>query len=167
MGTEISLLRKRDASVQRRGVMRNKDYSLKKSRRQSGSGAALDPPQSVSRIIDRQSSENQDQTGLKGGILFRTIEPKETDLTDNPGPSVTIHARDKSAHNPSWVDKSLSRRELEVAWLAAAGWRNKEIADRLFISPFTVRDHLSATYKKLGVTNRTMLWTSLPLIKRG
>lgn len=49
----------------------------------------------------------------------------------------------------------LTRREKEVLGLVAAGLSNAAIADRLFISPGTVKRHLSQTYPKLGVPSRT------------
>jgi len=61
-----------------------------------------------------------------------------------------IPARDAGKGRPS-------KRELEVAMLAAAGMSNREIGQRLCISAFTVRDHLHSAFKKLGVNNRAML----------
>jgi LuxR family maltose regulon positive regulatory protein len=49
----------------------------------------------------------------------------------------------------------LSQRELEVLALMAAGLTNREIAERLVISPETVKKHTTAIYGKLGVKNRT------------
>lgn len=49
----------------------------------------------------------------------------------------------------------LTPRELEVLQLIAAGLRNEEIADRLYISLATVKRHIANTYGKLGVTHRT------------
>jgi two-component system response regulator DesR len=48
----------------------------------------------------------------------------------------------------------LSEREREVLGLIAAGSTNKEIAQRLFLSPYTVKEHTSAVYRKLGARNR-------------
>jgi DNA-binding NarL/FixJ family response regulator len=48
----------------------------------------------------------------------------------------------------------LSRRELEVLRLLGEGLTNKQIGERLFISPRTVEHHLSRSYAKLGVTTR-------------
>lgn len=53
----------------------------------------------------------------------------------------------------------LSKRENEVMQLVAKGLSNKQIANRLFISPRTVPSHLSAIYQKLCLTeteNRQM-----------
>ena len=49
----------------------------------------------------------------------------------------------------------ISGRELEVLELVAAGHSNKEIADRLCVSPHTVKTHLGHLYDKLGVSRRT------------
>jgi DNA-binding CsgD family transcriptional regulator len=51
----------------------------------------------------------------------------------------------------------LSRRELEVARLAASGARNAEIGESLFIASKTVEQHLSRIFAKLGVRNRAAL----------
>ena len=48
----------------------------------------------------------------------------------------------------------LSEREREVLTHMASGATNKEIAERLFLSPHTVKEHTSALYRKLGVRNR-------------
>ncbi len=49
----------------------------------------------------------------------------------------------------------LTAREVEVLRLIAAGLRNQEIADRLFISLPTVKRHVANAYGKLGVGHRT------------
>jgi LuxR family maltose regulon positive regulatory protein len=49
----------------------------------------------------------------------------------------------------------LSEREIEVLSLIAEGLSNRQVAQRLVISPNTVRVHTSNIYGKLGVTNRT------------
>ncbi|MGH2961154.1 MAG: response regulator, partial [Solirubrobacterales bacterium] len=48
----------------------------------------------------------------------------------------------------------LSGREREVVGLIASGATNREIAQRLYLSPHTVKEHTSAIYRKLGVRNR-------------
>ena len=48
----------------------------------------------------------------------------------------------------------LSTRELEVARLAAQGHSSKVIAERLYLSPRTVENHLQRVYTKLGVNGR-------------
>ncbi|WP_327224722.1 helix-turn-helix domain-containing protein [Kibdelosporangium aridum] len=60
----------------------------------------------------------------------------------------------------------LTRAELRVAALAAQGCVNREIAERLFITPSTVEQHLTRVFKKLGITGRDFLPTSLSAVGR-
>jgi two-component system response regulator DesR len=48
----------------------------------------------------------------------------------------------------------LSEREREVLELIAVGSTNREIAQRLYLSPHTVKEHTSAVYRKLHARNR-------------
>jgi DNA-binding CsgD family transcriptional regulator len=50
--------------------------------------------------------------------------------------------------------RRLSTRELEVLRLASNGLSGPEIADRLVISPSTVKTHFENVYEKLGVSDR-------------
>ncbi len=52
---------------------------------------------------------------------------------------------------------ALSRREEEIARLAASGLSNREIAERLFVSVRTVEGHLHRLYAKLGINHRSEL----------
>jgi DNA-binding NarL/FixJ family response regulator len=49
----------------------------------------------------------------------------------------------------------LSRREVEVLRLIAAGKGNREIAERLFVSPNTVANHVRSILTKTNAANRT------------
>jgi DNA-binding NarL/FixJ family response regulator len=51
----------------------------------------------------------------------------------------------------------LSEREHEVLDLIASGLEAGEVARKLFISPYTVRNHMKAIYKKLGVNSHASL----------
>jgi DNA-binding NarL/FixJ family response regulator len=48
----------------------------------------------------------------------------------------------------------LTEREREVLEAVASGATNREIAERLFLSPHTVKEHTSSLYRKLSVRNR-------------
>jgi two-component system nitrate/nitrite response regulator NarL len=52
---------------------------------------------------------------------------------------------------------SLTAREREVTQLVAEGLKNKEIAERLFVSDITVRHHLTSIFAKLNVQDRLAL----------
>jgi DNA-binding NarL/FixJ family response regulator len=51
----------------------------------------------------------------------------------------------------------LSRREREIVALVAQGFRNREIADKLFISEQTVKNHMHNIFEKIGVQDRLEL----------
>jgi predicted ATPase/DNA-binding CsgD family transcriptional regulator len=52
---------------------------------------------------------------------------------------------------------ALTRAELDVVKLVSEGLGNKDIAERLFVSPRTVQAHLTHIYAKLGLTSRLQL----------
>jgi len=64
----------------------------------------------------------------------------------------------------SWtVDQvRLTRREREIAKLAASGATNAQIAAELSLSQRTVESHLYASYAKLGISDRSQLAEALP-----
>ncbi|WP_345005810.1 helix-turn-helix transcriptional regulator, partial [Dactylosporangium siamense] len=57
----------------------------------------------------------------------------------------------------------LTRREREVALLAARGLSNRDIAERLTVSGRTVENHLARVYLKLGVHGREGLAAALSM----
>jgi DNA-binding CsgD family transcriptional regulator len=59
----------------------------------------------------------------------------------------------------------LTRREVEVVHLLAQGARNADIAKSLFISEYTVENHLKSVYRKMAVSNRTAVVHRLLQIK--
>ena len=68
-----------------------------------------------------------------------------------------------SGHTPSSrlgvreQSSALSQREREIVILVAQGFKNKEMAERMFISEQTVKNHLHNIFDKLGVTDRLEL----------
>lgn len=59
----------------------------------------------------------------------------------------------------------LTRREVEVLKLIGQGASNREIAEKLFISEKTAKNHLTHIFTKIGVTDRTQ--AALYAIKNG
>jgi len=51
--------------------------------------------------------------------------------------------------------ETLTAREIEVLQLLAFGHTNRDIAEKLFISPDTVKTHLEHIFEKLGASDRT------------
>ena len=52
------------------------------------------------------------------------------------------------------IESTLSERELQILRLLAMGRGNADIADELFLSPATVKNHVAEVLNKLGVENR-------------
>ena len=71
----------------------------------------------------------------------------------------------EGAETPSLSDGAdlvpLTRREREVAELAARGLTSREVAEKLFVSTRTVENHLQRAYDKLGVSGRNELASAL------
>lgn len=67
----------------------------------------------------------------------------------NNNGSTRLGVRDQSA--------ALSQREREIVALIAQGFKNKEMAERMFISEQTVKNHLHNIFDKLGVSDRLEL----------
>jgi DNA-binding NarL/FixJ family response regulator len=63
--------------------------------------------------------------------------------------------RDHGSANGRRGEYSLTQREHDILALLAEGRSNREIAQRLYLSEKTVKAHLAAIFRKLGVTNRT------------
>jgi DNA-binding CsgD family transcriptional regulator len=59
----------------------------------------------------------------------------------------------RGGHAPA----TLTKAEIAVAELVAAGHTNREVANRLIVSPRTVETHLARVFMKLGVRSRTEL----------
>ena len=55
------------------------------------------------------------------------------------------------------METPLTRRQHEIATLAATGMSNRTIAEHMGIGVRTVESHLGAAYRRLGVTNRAEL----------
>jgi two-component system, NarL family, response regulator DegU len=64
-------------------------------------------------------------------------------------------SREHSSSNGRRGEYNLTQREHDILALLAEGKANREIAQRLYLSEKTVKAHLAAIFRKLGVTNRT------------
>lgn len=82
---------------------------------------------------------------LDPGATRRLIEAYVVGATDPPGATATP------------LPGTLTQRETEILCLVAAGFTNREIADRLVLSPLTAKSHLSRILTKLGARDRTQL----------
>lgn len=65
-----------------------------------------------------------------------------------------LNYKDEESNGMLKKIRSLTKREYEVLTLIAEGLNNKDIADKLFISEKTVKNHVSSIFKKIGVNDR-------------
>jgi DNA-binding NarL/FixJ family response regulator len=78
------------------------------------------------------------------------------DVFASPGPPAGDPARQGAGH------LDLSGREREVLELVARGWSNQRIGAHLFISPITVRNHVSHILTKLQLSDRRQVMVRYP-----
>jgi predicted ATPase/DNA-binding CsgD family transcriptional regulator len=72
-----------------------------------------------------------------------------------PGPAQATAQATAQSPVQATAQDVLSAREAEVLGLVAEGLTDQEVAQRLYLSPRTVGQHLSSVYRKLGVRSRT------------
>jgi DNA-binding NarL/FixJ family response regulator len=98
---------------------------------------------------------------LRSGVyayVLKTVHPIDLSIAirQTVNHSVYLFARPSSNSNGERGSAPrLTTRELQVLRLVAEGLPNSQVAKRLWISEPTVKCHLSRTYEKLGVSNRT------------
>ena len=79
----------------------------------------------------------------------------KTYLDPSVAGKVLRQASDHQIQPATLITDKLTDREIEVLRLLAKGLNNADIADRLFLSEGTVRNHVSTILAKLGVSDRT------------
>ena len=117
---------------------------------------AQDYPDVTIVALSRMWDEDHVAESMSAGIS--THLPKTTPLEDIPAlvrqSLAGVQVRPNAA--PATPTKTpLTSRERDVLRLAAQGMSNEQIAAELVVSPQTIKFHLSNTYRKLRVQNRT------------
>jgi DNA-binding CsgD family transcriptional regulator len=87
----------------------------------------------------------------------RWLVVRASALGDEPGAQVAVMIEPARPHElaPLVADAcSLTERERELTQLVARGLSTEAIAARLYLSSWTVQDHLKAIFEKVGVTTR-------------
>jgi DNA-binding NarL/FixJ family response regulator len=85
-----------------------------------------------------------------GNVLSpRVIQNLFEDVETSGGQTTNGHSRSRR------TEYNLTQREHDILALLSEGRSNRSIAQNLFLSEKTVKAHLAAIFRKLGVTNRT------------
>jgi len=71
------------------------------------------------------------------------------------GPAVAERLLERAGSDGGTSPENLTPREAEVLGLISRGLRNREIAERLFVTERTVKFHVGSILAKLGAHNRT------------
>ena len=95
--------------------------------------------------------ESLEMFDVLGGRLWNQRARQELRATGE-----TVGPRTPELH------QRLTAQELQIARLAAKGFSNREIGERLFLSHRTVGSHLYRIFPKLGITGRAQLRDRLP-----
>lgn len=86
--------------------------------------------------------------------LVELVESQTTDLTiDLTAEPAVVYSQPRR----HVAFAALSAREQEVARLVASGYSNRQIADALFISLGTVKDHVHSILSKTGFSSRAQV----------
>ena len=75
----------------------------------------------------------------------------------NDEPTTTVASQMTAPPQRDRERSPLSQREREIVALVAQGFKNKEMAEKMFISEQTVKSHLHNIFDKLGVSDRLEL----------
>jgi DNA-binding NarL/FixJ family response regulator len=107
----------------------------------------------------RMDDQTLDQVFEAGAdaVIAKTVHPVSLGtLLREISRDAVVHMPRRAAKEKIMRDQCpLTDRELEILRLVAQGYTNGRIARELWVTEQTVKFHLSNTYRKLGVANRT------------
>jgi DNA-binding CsgD family transcriptional regulator len=125
----------------------------------------------ASRAFARAAADHS--TGRHGNDLAPRVRVRsisgawaiiEADLLDPYAGTVAVTIRPASAHDVldlRLVAHDLTAREREIVTVLLDGSETHAVAERLFLSPHTVNDHVKAIFAKIGVRTRKQLLATL------
>ena len=93
------------------------------------------------------------------GVARKTERGREAAALQNRADALASNCEGAASPLLQFLDtaQQLTKREREVSSLAAQGLSSIEIAEKLFLSPRTVDNHLQSSYAKLGIRGRSEL----------
>jgi DNA-binding NarL/FixJ family response regulator len=103
------------------------------------------------------------RAGADGYLLKDTDPDQLADAIRELADGRTVYAQEAAAALSAYVSggdpneslNSLTTREREVLGGLGQGWSNARLAEELFVSEKTVKTHVSAVLRKLGLNDRT------------
>jgi len=120
---------------------------------------AEDAPQAKSMLLTLQMDQDWLEQAFEAGaqaVVSKTVHPVSLGtLLREVSHGNVVHRFEKRPVAAIEEDCPLTDRELEILKLVAEGHTNGRIARELWVTEQTVKFHLSNTYRKLGVANRT------------
>jgi DNA-binding NarL/FixJ family response regulator len=111
-------------------------------------------------ILSTFEGDAEVQRALRAGArayILKTMPPEEMVQTIRHVCAGKVHVPPEVATNLAghYAEDSLTAREVEVLQHVANGQKNRDIAEKLFISEHTVKAHLKSILEKLGADDRT------------
>ena len=114
---------------------------------QAGASGFLSKDTSIERVLDAVRDAHVGDSLLEASKTTRIIRDHERRQKRDS-------ARHDSKRGEQQRENRLTPRENEILAHIADGLSNQEIADRLFISEYTVKTHVSNLFRKLGINDR-------------
>jgi len=121
----------------------NAEHTLSEARRQFGEENFAALRDEGKRMTPEQALKAEGRTSL--------LKQASKDII---APTAAKHQLVLSSPS-SKLPEQLTVREIEVIRLVAEGLTNKQIAERLVISPSTVDTHIQSIYNRLGISSRS------------
>ncbi len=129
-------------------------------------------------IVDHENSNNMENNYFKNTAFHKTFQSFIVEVV----PTVIVNQDNMVEnyymvfiYNKIWFNRmqnklnytkekyNLTNREKEIVSLVSKGLSNKEIADKLFISIYTVKEHMKNISKKMNVNSRTGIISKLAM----
>jgi pimeloyl-ACP methyl ester carboxylesterase/DNA-binding CsgD family transcriptional regulator len=114
---------------------------------------------SGARLVELDGSDHLPWVGDISGVLSPIAE-FVGDVCGRPDQRAAVPAARPRRPATGW--EALTGAERRVADLVAGGLANREVAERLYVSRYTVETHLKHVFAKLGVSSRTELAALAP-----
>ena len=112
------------------------------------------------RLVELDGSDHLPWVGDADSVLS-AIAGFVSEVSGRPG-GRTAAASGARARRPATGWEALTSAERRVTELVAGGLANREVAERLFLSRYTVETHLKHVFAKLGVSSRAELAALAP-----